>query len=115
MKGSLFCLLVLFSLGYSATLTLEEIQKRLDSAFETETTVLETKRLDVVSEKILPRLEKAIVDGKIRSCYTKTWSMSDPREPWGVDEQFCRWWNKKILHVTCVAEHHQTCFNYVNH
>ena len=94
-------LLFFFSLSF-ALLSVEEIQKRINEAYEKEVAHIDSERLSFVNT-ILPILEEAIIKGRINAHFgpNGTNASCDGYYNDIRPEMFCKWWSTKFNQTIC--------------
>lgn len=96
-----FYVLFFVTLSFSL-LSVEEIQKRIEKAYEKEAEHVESERMIFVNS-IIDVLEDGIIKGKV----FKTFSSKDTEKAYDGrfgdirPEDFCGWWNQRFNHSTC--------------
>lgn len=88
------------------SLTLKEVQQRIDGAFRSEQHEIEQSRLAWVAH-VLPALEAEIKAGGVSTC-------RDPKESDVTFRTagFCNWWNSHVEGVSCTHVPPNICFRY---
>jgi hypothetical protein len=101
-----FYVLFFVTLSFSL-LSVEEIQKRLEKACETEEKHIESERMIFVNS-IIDVLENAIINGKIfRSFSRKDDSVTYDGQFGDIrPNHFCKWWEERFKRTTCSYNSH---------
>ena len=105
MKG-FFCVLFFVTLSFSL-LSVEEIQKRIEEAYEKEEKHVESERMIFVNS-IIDVLEDAIINGKIFRSFSRKGDLVTYDGQFGDirPNHFCKWWEERFKHTTCSYNSH---------